>query len=206
MIAFFVGEKKLTWSRWSSITNSCTRTGHPYIFMAFYGIPEIFMDDNNQYKYPPKSTKKGTFYPFLVLFDTFRGTQSLKFGKKVAVHVKIWQKFPHLFPQAFCTLFSLNKFLRSAEISAPLLAKLAGKCFEVNFNGFVFAKTFSKNCLNFNKLGISEFLNPIFLPFLVFLLTVWKCCLEAIITKKIYLCLRISTLSKWTPKTSKIFS
>ena len=45
------------------------KTGKPYIFMVICGIPNIFMDDNNQHEYfQNKSTKSGTFYHFLTLF------------------------------------------------------------------------------------------------------------------------------------------
>ena len=76
--------------------NPQIKLGGPYIFMTISGIPEIFMADNNQYEYPKKSTKCGTF--FFVLFGTFRETRSLKFGKKVSVHVKIWKKNSRALP------------------------------------------------------------------------------------------------------------
>ena len=41
-------------SRRSSNHYSRTKTAEFDIFMAIYGIPEIFMDDNNQYEYPKK--------------------------------------------------------------------------------------------------------------------------------------------------------
>ena len=46
--------KILMESRRSSNHYSRTKTGEFDIFMAIYGIPEIFMDDNNQYEYPKK--------------------------------------------------------------------------------------------------------------------------------------------------------
>ena len=47
------------WDRRQVVTNFCTKTGGPFIFMAIYGIPEIFLDDNNQYEYPsPKKYQK----------------------------------------------------------------------------------------------------------------------------------------------------
>ena len=43
----------------------------PYIFMAIYGIPEIFMADNNQYEYPPKKYQKWYLLPFFGTFWNF---------------------------------------------------------------------------------------------------------------------------------------
>ena len=82
------------------ITCSCTKTAHPYIFMAIYGIPAIFIDNNNQYEYSKKKYQKwyfllffGTFWPFSWnLQPKILKNNLAKFCKKVAVDVKILAK------------------------------------------------------------------------------------------------------------------
>ena len=51
--------------------------------MTIYGISEILMADKLNMNAPKTRTKSGRFYPFSVLFGTFRETRSLKFGKKI---------------------------------------------------------------------------------------------------------------------------
>ena len=58
--------------------------------MTIYGISEILMADKSNMNAPKTRTKSGRFYPFSVLFGTFRETWSLKFDKKVAVTRQIY--------------------------------------------------------------------------------------------------------------------